>query len=62
MSPVMRSAGTMVMRPPRLGTSCHISRLDFDMSVGFTSWNVAMYSTMPRAFFGASWMSWMTAF
>ena len=47
MSPVARSAGTMVRRPPRLGTSCHIRWLDFDMSTGFTSWNVAVYSTMP---------------
>ena len=31
------------------------------MSIGFTSWNVAVYSTMPRALRGASLMSWMMA-
>ena len=31
------------------------------MSIGFTIWNVVMYSTMPRAFLGASLMSVMIA-
>jgi hypothetical protein len=33
---------TIVMRPPRLGTSCHMSPLALDMSTGFTSWKVAV--------------------
>ena len=51
----------MVMRPVRLGTSCHMKWDAFDMSTGFTIWNVVMYSTMPRAFLGASLMSVMIA-
>jgi len=37
MSPVARSSGPIVTRPLRLGTSCHIRRLDLDMSIGFTN-------------------------
>src|SRR5580700_8812924 len=62
MSPVARSAGTMVRRPLRFGTSCHIRWLALDMSTGFTSWKVAVYSTIPLALRGASLMSWITAF
>ena len=32
------------------------------MSIGFTSWKVAVYSTIPLALRGASLMSWITAF
>ena len=51
----------MVRRPVRFGTSCHMKWLAFDMSTGFTIWKVVMYSTMPRAFLGASLMSVMMA-
>jgi hypothetical protein len=61
MSPKLRSAGMMVRRPPRLGTSCHIRWLALDMSIGFTSWKVVVYSTIPRAFLGAFWISVMMA-
>src|SRR6516164_11282133 len=61
MSPRARSDGTIVSRPARLGTSCHRRRLVFDKSIGFTNWNEAVYSTMPRALRGASVMSWMIA-
>jgi hypothetical protein len=57
----MRLAATIVSRPPRFGTSCHIRRLLLDMSIGLTRKNVAMYSTLPFAFFGAKSMSWMIA-
>jgi len=50
----------MVIRPPRLRTSCHIKPLDCDMSTGFTMKNVAMYSTLPDAFVAASAMSVMS--
>src|SRR5688572_4402032 len=60
MSPSMRSASAIVMRPPRLGTSCHIRWLDFVMSIGFTRKKVATYSTLPFAFLDASRMSVMT--
>src|SRR5688572_20344668 len=59
MSPRFRSASTMVRRPPRLGTSCHIRWLDFVMSIGFTRKKVATYSTLPLAFRGASRISVM---
>ena len=32
----------MVMRPPRFGTSCHISPLVVDMSFGLTMKKLAM--------------------
>ena len=51
----------MSMRPPRLGTWCSRMPLDFAMSIGLVRKNVAVYSTMPRAFRGASAMSWMIA-
>ena len=35
----------------RFGTPCHISRLLFDMSIGFTRMNDETYSTLPLAFF-----------
>ena len=59
--PLSRSAGGMLMRPPRFGTSCHIRWLLRDMSIGLTRWKVATYSTMPLALRGASLMSVMTA-
>ena len=59
MSPCARRSLEMVMRPARFGTSCHSRPLDFDMSTGLTMKNVAMYSTMPFAFLGASVMSVM---
>ena len=33
----LRRSGVIVMRPPRFGTSCHISPLACVMSTGFTS-------------------------
>ena len=59
MSPSLRCSGEIVILPPRFGTSCHIRRLAFDMSIGFTRKNVALYSTLPFAFLGASLMSLM---
>jgi hypothetical protein len=59
MSPSLRLAAASVILPPRLGTSCHIRWLLFDMSMGLTRKNVAMYSTLPFAFVGASSMSLM---
>ena len=41
MSPKLRSATPMVMGPPRLGTSCHISVLACAMSTGLVSTKVA---------------------
>src|SRR5688572_3936904 len=60
MSPRFRSASTMVRRPPRFGTSCHIRWLDFVMSIGFTRKNVATYSTLPLAFLVARRISVIT--
>src|SRR4051812_43382075 len=60
-SPKAFSASTMVMRPPRLGTSCHIRPLALFMSTGFTMKKVAVYSTLPCALRGARAMSWMMA-
>ena len=48
-----------MIRPPRFGTSCHMSPLAFDMSIGLTRKNVAMYSTLPLEFLGARSMSLM---
>ncbi len=38
----------MLIRPPRLGTSCHIRPLELFMLIGLTMWKVATYSTLPR--------------
>src|SRR5688572_23966782 len=59
-SPASRRSVLIVMRPPRFGTSCHISPLALDMSIGLTMKNVAMYSTLPLTL-GASSMSVMSA-
>src|SRR5580765_4380774 len=48
-SPELRRSVLIVTRPPRFGTSCHISPLDLLMSIGLTMKNVAMYSTLPLA-------------
>lgn len=40
MSPSARSAGTIVIAPPRLGTSCHIMPLAADRSTGRVTTNV----------------------
>ena len=61
MSPSLREAGGMVILPPRLGTSCHIKWLLFDISIGFTRKKLAMYSTLPFALRGANLMSVMIA-
>ena len=45
----LRRSEVMVIRPPRLGTSCHISPLAWVMSTGFTRKKLAMYSTLPFA-------------
>ncbi len=47
MSPCARRSLEMVILPPRLGTSCHIKPLAFDMSTGLTMKKLAMYSTLP---------------
>jgi len=49
MSPCMRRSLEMVILPPRLGTSCHIKPLEFDMSTGLTMKKLAQYSTLPFA-------------
>ena len=54
MSPAPRSISPMVTLRPRFGTQCHISWLLFDMSIGFTTKKLAIYSTMPLALRGAS--------
>jgi len=59
-SPLPRSMVLMVRRPPRFGTSCQRRWLPFDMSIGFTSWNVAVYRTLPSGSFPSS-MSWTMA-
>ena len=43
----LRRSGVMVIRPPRFGTSCHISPLARDRSTGLTMKKVAMYPTLP---------------
>src|SRR5437867_11349121 len=61
MSPSLREAGGMVILPPRLGTSCHIKWLLFDISIGFTRKKLAMYSTLPFALRGANLLSLIIA-
>src|SRR5437660_934092 len=46
-SPRLRSATAMVIRPPRFGTSCHMKPLACDMSTGFTTKNEVTYRTLP---------------
>ena len=58
----LRRSLVMVIRPPRLGTSCHIKPLARDISTGLTMKNEAMYSALPFAFFGARSISVMSAF
>ena len=53
----LRRSLLMVMRPPRLGTSCHIRPLAFDMSAGFTMKKLAMYPTLRFELSGAWPMS-----
>jgi hypothetical protein len=43
----LRRSLEIVIRPPRLGTSCHISPLACAMSTGFTIMKVAMYCPLP---------------
>ena len=43
----LRRSGVMVIRPPRFGTSCHISPLARDMSTGLTMKKLATYPTLP---------------
>ncbi len=43
----LRRSGVTVIRPPRFGTSCHISPLARDRSTGLTMKKVAMYPTLP---------------
>src|SRR5438445_13111324 len=47
MSPCMRRSLEIVIRPPRLGTSCHIKPLEFDRVTGLTMKKLAQYSTLP---------------
>src|SRR5882762_4804639 len=61
MSPLRRSISTLLILPPRLGTSCHMHPLALLMLTGFRSWKLAVYSTLPLEFLGASWTSWMMA-
>src|SRR3989442_1074619 len=47
MSPCMRRSLEMVIRPPRLGTSCHINLLELPTLMGLTMKKLATYSTLP---------------
>src|SRR6266404_8892079 len=59
-SPTLRRSAVNVIRPPRFGTSCHIMPLAFDMSIGLTMKKLAMYSTLPSLFRGATAISVMS--
>ena len=58
-SPPMFISGLRIA--PRLGTSWSIVPLPLLRSTGFVITTSIEYSTMPRAFLGASWTSVMTA-
>src|SRR4051812_28136925 len=46
MSPCVRRSLEIVTLPPRLGTSCHIRPLEFDISTGLTMKKLATYSLL----------------